>query len=562
MGLIKQALDASLRLIRRTVPPSVRAGRPGTAIFGGFIQQIEKNRKLADREKYRTFSEILANVSIVAGSVRYFLNLLGRAGWKVVPKDADDPASVEIADRIEKALFEELATPFVRVVRRAAMSRYYGFSWQEWTARRAEDGTIIFDDVEPRPQQTIEKWDRDFEDGKVLGVVQRTDQDVRERYIPRAKSVYVVDDSINDSPEGLGLFRHIVDSAERLLRYQQLEGFGYEKDLRGIPKAFAPIRELQRAVDAEEISKEEAQKQIQDLKNFVQMSAREPQTGLLLDSIPYTTEDEASTPSSVRQWDLELMSGSNYAVREVALTISRLQREIARTLGTESILLGETGAGSLAMSRDKTDQLAQVVDCTLQELADAFESDLVDPLMRLNGWDMDLRPKLQPDKIQQRDVIEIAEALQRMAAAGALLEPGDPAIDVIRGLMGLPPAPEPVTLDPDLALGDDDPPGGQGEETSDKDLQAGDSGEETSEKLFTIEKGRAVPFEGELTRRKESRYAASFGDGQAHTLPERSRDDAQECAFADAAAALLKKVGSAQGRSVYETVHEFKDADE
>lgn len=550
MGLIKQALDASLRFLRITVPPSERAGRPGTAIFGGFIQQIEKNRKLAGSEKYRTFSEILANVAIVAGSVRYFLNLLGRAGWKVVPKDADDPASVEIAERIEKALFEELATPFVRVVRRAAMYRYYGFSWQEWTARRAEDGTIIFDDVEPRAQATIEKWDRDFEDGKIIGVVQRTDQDVRERYIPRSKSVYVVDDSLNDSPEGLGLFRHIVDSAERLLRYQQLEGFGYEKDLRGIPKAFAPIRELQRAIGANEISEEEAERQIQDLKNFVQMSAREPQTGLLLDSIPYQSEDEASTPSSTRQWDLELMSGSNYAVREVALAIARLQREIARALGTESIMLGDTGSGSLAMARDKSDQLAQVVDCTLQEVAEAFESDLVDPLMRLNGWDMELRPKLQPDKIQQRDVIEIAESLQRMAAAGAPLEPGDPAVDEVRALLGLSPAPEPALLDPDLALGGDVPAGG--EATSDRDLQGGDSGEETSEKLFTIEKGRAVPFEGQLTRRKESRYAAVFENGSAQTLRQRSLDAAEAQAGIIEAAILAKKVGSAGGRSVYQ----------
>ncbi len=556
MGLIKQALDASLRFIRRSVPPTVRAGRPGTAIFGGFIQSLEKNRKLADREKYRTFSEILANVAIVAGSVRYFLNLLGRAGWKVVPKDVDDPASVEIAERVEKALFEELATPFVRVVRRAAMSRYYGFSWQEWTARRAEDGTIIFDDVEPRAQCTIEKWDRDFEDGKILGVVQRTDQDVMERYIPRSKSIYVVDDSLNDSPEGLGLFRHIVDSAERLLRYQQLEGFGYEKDLRGIPKAFAPIRELQRAIDNDEISEEEAEKQIQDLKNFVQMSAREPQTGLLLDSIPYTTEDEAATPSAIRQWDLELMSGSNYAVREVALTIARLQREIARALGTESIMLGETGAGSLAMARDKSDQLAQVVDCTLQEIAEAFESDLVDPLMRLNGWDMELRPKLQPDKIQQRDVLEIAQTLREMALAGAILEPGDPAVDEVRALLGLSPSPEPVALDPDLALGGDVPAGGEG--TSDKDLQGGDSGEETSEKLFTIEKGRAVPFEGELTRRKESRYAAVFENGSAQTLRQRSLDAAEAQAGIIEATTLAKKVGSSGGRSVYERARQIK----
>ena len=74
-NIFKQALDASLSLFRRSVPPSTRAGRPSTAIYGGFIQTIERNRELANRERYRTYSDILANVSIVSASVRYFLNL-------------------------------------------------------------------------------------------------------------------------------------------------------------------------------------------------------------------------------------------------------------------------------------------------------------------------------------------------------------------------------------------------------------------------------------------------------------------------------------------------------
>lgn len=551
MGLAKQILDATLSILRRPTPATRRAGRPGTAIFGGFIQTVEKNKKLNDRERYRTFSEILANVSIIGASVRYFLNVLARADWKVEPSDPDDPQAVEIAERIKRALFEELATPFQRVVRRTAMARYYGFSWQEWTARRSEDGVIVFDDIEPRPQMTIERWDLDLESGKVIGVIQRAPQDSREMYIPRSKSVYMVDDSLHDSPEGLGLFRHIVDSAERLIRFEQLEGFGFEKDLRGIPVGRVPIRELNAAIERGDISKEEAEKQIEAMREFIRMSAKEPQTGLLLDSITYQNEDEASAPSTVPQWALDLLSGDHAGLQEAAQAISRIQREVARVLGTEAIMLGETGAGSLAMSRDKTGQFAQIVDSTLSEIAEVYEKDVLDPLMMLNGWPAELRPSLMPDKIQQRDVIEIAESLAAMARAGANLQPNDPAVDAVRDLLGLPHAPM-VEMEDDLQL-DGEPVNQPGPGATDREMDR-ESTDETAEEIerrFVIEDGRPSFGVEKYDSRRESRFAVIGKDGDAHTVPQRARKAAEAQAHLTQGVLLAKKVGSSEGRSVY-----------
>lgn len=70
--------------------------------------------------------------------------------------------------------------------------------------------------------------------GCVVGVVQWSEQIQQEIYLLCDKIVYVVDDSFNDSFEGLGLFCYIVELVQRLCRYEELEGWGFEIDFRGI----------------------------------------------------------------------------------------------------------------------------------------------------------------------------------------------------------------------------------------------------------------------------------------------------------------------------------------
>lgn len=411
-------------------------GAPGTAIYGGYIQEIEKSSALMGREKYRTYSDILANTSIVAAGTRYFLNLLAKSTWKVQPAD-DSAEAVAIAEKIEM-IMDSMDTPWHRVIRRAGMYRFYGFSMQEWTAKKLPDGTIGYADIAPRPQITIERWETD-DAGRVTGVVQRSPQDSQDIYIPRGKLIYIVDDTINDSPEGLGLFRHIVQDSKTLARFEQLEAFGYETDLRGVPIGKAPYAELQKLVEGGEISQADADAIVKPLQDFISNHIKSPSLGLILDSITYQSEDDASTPSIVPQWGIELMrtSAGNNTEAAIANAIERLNQNIARVLGIEGLLLGSTNYGSQALSSDKSHSFALIVDGTLKELTESFRKDFLDPIFELNGWDPNLKPRFKTDANQYRDITKITEALKDMAAAGAPLPVNDPAINEIRSLLGL-----------------------------------------------------------------------------------------------------------------------------
>jgi hypothetical protein len=446
--------DRGVERARRTYPPTVTAGSPGTAVIGGYIEEKERDRDLQGRQKYETYSNMLANVSIVAAGVRYFLNLVAKPGWKFEPPEDGGPEAERYAELLAD-MTTDMLTPWRRIVRRAAMYRFYGFSIQEWTAKRRDDGTMGLLDLAPRPQQTIEKWDCDPQ-GNILGVIQRSPQDYEEIYLPRKKLIYIVDDSLNDSPEGLGLFRHVAESCRRLKRFEQLEGYGFESDLRGIPLARAPLAELDAAVRNGELSEAQKAAILQPLKTFMENHIRNPKLGLLLDSMTYETQDEAQRPSNAKQWDMELLKASSSTQAEIARTVDRLNREIARVLGVEQLLLGDNGVGSFAMAKEKSHNFALIIDSTLHELAEAFAADYVTRIFELNGWDMKLKPTVKTDKLQYRSVEEVTTSLEQMARAGAVLAPDDPAIHEVRDLMGLT-RPIEVTSDMDSALGGFEP---------------------------------------------------------------------------------------------------------
>ncbi len=431
-------------LVPRTKPaPTETLGTSGAIVSGGFLITGEKDHRLIGTQKYTTYSDLLANISIVAAGVRYFLNLVAKAKWKVEPaldKDDETASSDEAkakAKEVEK-IFKETDTPWHRIVRRSAMYRFYGFSIQEWTAEAREDGVIGFKDVASRPQKTITQWDVD-EFGKVHGMVQQNPLTFKDIYLPREKTVYIVDDSLNDDPEGLGLFRHIVESSKRLQRYEALEGFGYETDLRGIPIARAPLSALNQLVADGVITAAQRTVMEQPILNFLKNHIKNPELGMMLDSSPYRGLDEAGTPSRMLKWDIDVIKGegAGAGLKEIALAIERLNREIARILGVEQMLLGSSDRGSFAMAESKSENFLLIINSTLQEIATTYETDLIDRMWELNGWDKKLKPTFTTEPVAFRDAAQIAAALKDLAASGVILSPDDPAVLEIFDMMGL-----------------------------------------------------------------------------------------------------------------------------
>lgn len=437
------------RVKPKRVAPTVTQGVHGTIITGGFIQSDEKDATLRGQRKYKEFSDLLANVNVMATGVRFFLNLISKAKWRVVPPKDSGEAGEQIASTIDD-MMHDMETPWHRIVRRMAMFKFYGFAVGEWTAKLREDGNIGYADIGTRPQRTIEQWDVE-DDGKVRGFIQRSPQTFAEIYLSRDRTIYMVDDSLDDSPEGMGLFRHLVENGRRLRRYLQLEGFGYENDLRGIPIARAPLMELAKAVTAKEITQEQADDLTKPLEEFIDAHAKNPQLGMMLDSVTWQSQGEDQKPTGTPQWSLELLDGGTYSLEEIAAAIIRINLEIARLLGIEHLLLGADGTGSLALAKDKSDNFALCVDSAMREIRETFNRDFLKPLFILNGWDMALMPKFETEQITNRDITRIGEALTSLSDAGIVLSRQDDLVTEFLELIGFSPLLPLEEVDPDMA---------------------------------------------------------------------------------------------------------------
>lgn len=421
--------------------PTDTVGTSGTAVFGGYVVSSEKRADLVGQRKYITFGEDILNVPIIGAAVRYFVALACRAGWTVEPVKigtADPtPEAIKAAELVDHAI-NHMASPWRSVVQRMVMHRYLGFAICEWTAKRNADGSIGLADVEVRPQFTIERWDVDAS-GTVLGVWQRSPQTSQQYYIPRSKFMYLADQTLTDSPEGVGLMRHVVEQARKLRRLEQLEGIGYETDLRGVPVVSAPFRKMQDDVAANVPG---AQARLADvtagIDSFAEHHVRGAASCLKLDSMPYQNPDR--TLSNVPQFKAELLKGTGTASGDVNTAIVRLIHDIARVLGGEHLLLGADGKGSLALSKNKAEALALQVDGANGAVADCARNDLGRPIVMLNGMDPDLAPTFKPDATQYRDVEQLASVFRDMATAA--FQPDDPIINWMRDLVNAPHAPE------------------------------------------------------------------------------------------------------------------------
>ncbi|MEJ7831326.1 MAG: hypothetical protein WKF79_00290 [Nocardioides sp.] len=446
----------------QTLGTSRATGGVSTGEGAGTFDEPDRDLNLIGSRRFDEFDRMVRDVAIVGAGVRLFLNLMSNAVWTVNPPEDLPENQKDAAQKIADQAYDDLfgmTTSWSSIVRKTAAFRLQGFSVQEWTAMRKPDGSIGFKDVEHRPQRTVVRWNRD-EGGTVESVVQRVTgrADVE---LPRSKIIYAVDDTLTDSPEGVGLFRHMAATSARLEQFLKLEEVGFTTDLRGIPIARAPLAELRQevldsgAAGTPERGAAEARRNglLAPIRDFLGKHIRNEKTGVLFPSDTFlaTGTDKGTTPSAVPKWSLELLTGESQSFEAMAGAVRRMNQELARILGVEHLLLGDDGGGSLALARSKVGTFYLTVTSTLLDLLEIYDRDLLAPWSELNGVPEELRPQMGVNEISDRDIEQVLEALAKLAQAGAPMMADDPAVGEIYDLLGLTRPPERVD-EMDLSL--------------------------------------------------------------------------------------------------------------
>ena len=438
----EEELQELVTVAPRSTPANDTAGVAGLVVYDGMIENHERNFALRGDRRYITFTNLMVNVPVISAGVRFYNNLMRRAKWRVEPAN-DTQEARDRADFV-RSVMDGMDQPWSNVVVQVASAVFYGFSINEMVAKERADGKVGLARIASRPQFTIERWD--LRNDEIFGVVQRSPQTNRYLYIERSRLIHNVDDTMSQSPEGLGMLRHLVEPAKALRGYEILEERGFDTDLRGVPVGYAPFGELRQECDGmtEAETNVYIANQVRHMQNFIRNYRKSIDASLLLDSGVERGTGEQGTPINARKWALELLRGDPTTLPELAAGIERKNREMARIMGVEMILLGSTSSGSLAMSQDKSLSFGLVVDTGLEQAAGVLQRDFLGYIADLNGWDREdgLMPTLKPEKQQFRSVQELASALQSLALAGSPLVPGDPAVNDVRDQMGISRVPE------------------------------------------------------------------------------------------------------------------------
>lgn len=400
-------------------------GHDGVVAYAGYVSTGEKSSKLTGSQKWVTFANAYHYPAVaIAQQLRSYL--VDGVTWSLKPNEAgsteEQKRGVEVCQ--QGLLDARLPKPWPEVASKAANTAYFeGFSIHATALGRRKDGQVVFTDIDHRPGHTIEKWWRKNKGkaGPFTLVEQRT-PDGETFEIPLDECLYLVNDSISSSPEGVGVLRLVVERLRRIDKYEGLEGSEMFSSMGGMPIPRAPIEEIATNASGTEEQKRaavlEATQQLRDVA-AERVKSPEKQPYMMLDSATYRGTDP-NTVSTVKKWDIEIVKSEQQGLPETRKTINDYDLGVARVLGIEFVYSGgNDSAGTYGQHESKVQLFAASLTSWLVRLANRATQQLLRRLCVMNGIDPDTAcPTLVPSPVRAIDVMLAVDMLVKLSMAG------------------------------------------------------------------------------------------------------------------------------------------------
>lgn len=392
-------------------------------IFEEFLQQLTGTRGI------KVYQEMSDNDSTV-GAILAAIGLLVRpVTWRIVP--APGPEGQQYADFVQ-SLMNDMEMPWADFMSEALTCLTYGWSWQELVYKKRvgpdetspdkrskfTDGRIGLRKIAPRSQATWLRWEL-ADNGDILGMHQLPWTGGGINYMPIEDSLLIRTTSVRNNPEGRSVLRSAYRSWYYLKRIQESEAIGIERELAGLPVVKVPGYLLSSAKPEDQAILAAYVKIARDLK-------LNEQGGLVIPSDPWT-DAEGRPVAGTAKVDVSLMSTAGSRAIDTNVTAVRYQRDIARTVMADFLMLGtDGGRGSYALSQDKTNLFLRSVETLTWTIADALDRQMLPPLWRYNGFPVEMMPKFEPGKVAPVNFGELGVYLRNLALAGIVL-PTEPS---------------------------------------------------------------------------------------------------------------------------------------
>lgn len=413
-------------------------GNSGLRQWGGFVHE-EFLPELQGVKGTRAYREMADNDPIIGAILFAITNLIRQATWNVEAADST-PEAEGLKEFLEQCM-DDMSMPWSSVIDEVCSMFVYGFAPMEIIYKRRagysvedpdlrsrfDDGLIGLRAISLRSQNTITRWEIDPADGSIDGMYQQPWSGPLV-FIPMEKLLLFRTTEQRQNPEGRSILRTAYRSWHYKKRIENIEAIGIERDLAGFPVAYIPGQYMDRSADAQ-------QKAVYQMwSQLVTSIKRDAREGIVVPS----DRDAQGNPL----FELKLLSSGGSRAIDTSKIVDRYGRAIATAVLADFIFLGQNAVGSFALSSDKTALFSTAIGAFMGSIADTFNRHLIPKLMAVNGWDLELAPRLVPEDIESPDISQLADFITKLSGAGAMFFPDVELENRLRGMAGLPPVPE------------------------------------------------------------------------------------------------------------------------
>lgn len=393
-------------------------GSTGLKQTCGYIDE-EWHPKLRGTYGPKVYREMVDNSSAI-GAIRYTIRALARqVEWRIEPVSEEQPAQ-DAAELAESCMLD-MSSTFEDFISEVLSFLDYGWSYFEIvyklrkgdtkdgkTRSKFDDGKIGWRHLALRPQETLDKWEFDPDDGGLRGMHQYDSYSGKAAFIPIERSILFRTETFKGNPEGRSIFRNAVVDYYYLKRVAEIEAIGIERDMTGLITMEVPIAILRQETD-------EARALFTSITTMLGQLKRDEREYAL---VPPELDPEGKPTG----YKLKLLSTGGRRQIETTEVKNYYRVGILQSVLAQFLQLGMSSVGSFALASSQTDLFAVALGAYLDMISSTFTQFGINRLMQLNNIESEYWPSLVHGDIESPPLAEIGAYVQALAMAGQLPE--------------------------------------------------------------------------------------------------------------------------------------------
>jgi len=244
-----------------------------------------------------------------------------------------------------------------------------------------------------RGQYSLKKNTRYNEQGDVL--------------LPKEWLLVFRNSPLKDSPLGTSPLNSVFTSWKYLKAYEQSEASGIATDVHGLKVLYIPPQYMSESASAEDKAV------FQEYQKIMQNVHIGKESGIIL---PQVLDDRGE-----QYFKFEVVSVTGSKAYDIGKVIARYKNEIITALYANSLVAGQEGGGSFALSESLIAIQNKVIEARLSEIKDVLNHQLIPLIFEWNGWETEVYPYFDFETLTELTFDQKTKGYYQMLAAGGVI---------------------------------------------------------------------------------------------------------------------------------------------